>query len=220
METRGEPKILHHPWAKCNPWVPVGVLVARLGGVLKVRRRVAGRSTTTQMEILGSRRGFTLLEVLVSLSIVAIAVTIVLQLFSSGLRAIATSEDNAAAVIKAETKMREVLDNDELAETSWSEATPDGYRMDISIIDTLKERTDNLKVRLMQVALTTRWFKGNKEKTLTLRTMKLVNKVAPGTTGTAGAMVPKTPGGTAAPAGAPTGGPTPGVTPGTAGPRM
>ncbi len=210
METRGEPKILQM----------LGVQVARLGGVLKVRRRVAGRGTTTQMEILGSPRGFTLLEVLVSLSIVAIAVTVVLQLFSSGLRSIAASEDNAAAVIKAEVKMREVLDNDELAETSWSEATPDGYRMDISIIDTLKERTSNLQVRLMQVALTTRWFKGNKEKILTLRTMKLVNKVAPGATGTAGAFAPKTPGGTTAPAGAPTGGATPGVTPGTAGPRM
>ena len=159
--------------------------------------RLSMRTTASRSAIRDPRSssGFTLLEVLVSLSIVAVAVTVMLQLFSSGLRAIAVSEDNAAAVLKAEAKMREVLDYDELAETSWSEATPDGYRMDISIIDTLKERTDNLQVKLMQVALTTRWLKGNKEKTLTLRTMKLVNRIAPAT-GVAGAAAPKTTSGT------------------------
>jgi type II secretion system protein I len=140
-------------------------------------------------------RGFTLLEVLVSLSIVAIAVTVVLQLFSADLRAIAASEDYASAVVKAETKMREVLDNDDLAETSWSEATPDGYRMDVSVTDVLKEKTNNLQVRLLEVGLTTRWFKGTKEKTLTLRTMKIVNKLAPAVGGTkpaTGAASPST----------------------------
>jgi type II secretion system protein I len=135
--------------------------------------------------------GFTLLEVLVSLSIVAIAVTVVLQLFSADLRAIAASEDYAAAVVKAEAKMREVLDSEDLAETSWSEATPDGYRMDLSVTDVLKEKTNNLQVRLLQVNLTTRWFKGTKEKVLALRTMKLVNKLAPAAS-TPGGAAPKT----------------------------
>ena len=150
-----------------------------------------------------------MLEVLVSLSIVAIAVTVVLQLFSADLRAIAASEDYASAVVKAETKMREVLDNDDLAETSWSEATPDGYRMDVSVADVLKEKTNNLQVRLLEVGLTTRWFKGTKEKTLTLRTMKIVNKLAPATAGAgvAGAVTPST-----AASGA--------TAPGTAGPGM
>ena len=147
----------------------------------------------SRSEIADSRStsGFTLLEVLVSLSIVAIAITVMLQVFSMGLRVIAVSEENATAVVKAEAKMREVLDSDNLAETSWSEATPDGYRMDVSIIDTLKERTKDLQVSVLQVSLTTRWFKGNKEKTLTLRTLKTVSKVAPGTTGTGG-TAPKT----------------------------
>jgi prepilin-type N-terminal cleavage/methylation domain-containing protein len=131
------------------------------------------------MIILRSRRGFTLLEVLVSLSIVAIAVTVVLQLFSADLRAIAASDDYASAVLKAEVKMREVLDNEDLTETSWSEATPDGYRMDVSVSEVLKEKTNNLQVRLLEVGLTTRWFKGTKEKALALRTIKIVSKLAP-----------------------------------------
>ncbi len=156
-------------------------------------------------------KGFTLLEVLVSLSIVAIAVTVVLQLFSADLRAIAVSDDYASAVVKAEAKMREVLDNEDLTETSSSETTPDGYRMDVSISDVLKEKTNNLQVRLMEVDLTTRWFKGTKEKMLNLRTMKIINKLAPATAASGGAA-PKT--------GA-TGTATPGATaPATTGPRM
>jgi prepilin-type N-terminal cleavage/methylation domain-containing protein len=150
--------------------------------------------TEISNQVLCYCRGFTLLEVLVSLSIVAIAVTVVLQLFSADLRAIAASEDYASAVVKAETKMREVLDNDDLAETSWSEATPDGYRMDVSIADVLKEKTNNLQVRLLEIGLTTRWFKGTKEKTLTLRTMKVINKLALATGGTKPAVGAATPG--------------------------
>ena len=168
------------------------------GGVLGSTSERAGCGATPQMIILRSRRGFTLLEVLVSLSIVAIAVTVVLQLFSADLRAIAASDDYASAVLKAEVKMREVLDNEDLTETSWSEATPDGYRMDVSVSEVLKEKTNNLQVRLLEVGLTTRWFKGTKEKTLALRTIKIVSKLAPamvGTkaaagAGTAGAVTP------------------------------
>ena len=160
-------------------------------------------SINSKFEIRNSKlrrgcKGFTLLEVLVSLSIVAIAVTVVLQLFSADLRAIAASDDYASAVIRAEAKMREVLDNEDLTETSWSEATPDGYRMDVSISDVLKEKTNSLQVRLMEVGLTTRWFKGTKEKVLALRTMKIVNKLAPATAASGGAA-PKASTGAAAP---------------------
>jgi hypothetical protein len=124
-----------------------------------------------------------LLEVLVSLSIIAIAVTVVLQLFSVDLKAISASEDYVSAVTKAEAKMREVLDNEDLSETSWSQATPDGYRMDVYVSDVLKERTDNLQVRLLEVGLTVHWIRGTKEKMLALRTMKIVNKAASGTSG-------------------------------------
>jgi prepilin-type N-terminal cleavage/methylation domain-containing protein len=121
--------------------------------------------------------GFTLLEILVSLSIVAIAITVVLQLFSADLRALSVSEDYLSAVTKAEAKMREVLDNEDLKETSWSEATPDGYRTEVTVAEVLKERTDLLQVKLLEVGLTVYWIKGTKEKKLTLRTMKVVNKI-------------------------------------------
>lgn len=123
-----------------------------------------------------SKRGFTLLEILVALAILGIAITIILQLFSANLRALSVSGNYVSAVTRAEAKMREILDDANLSEKSWSEVTDDGYRFDASLTETLKDRTENLQVRLLEVALTVQWTEGPKKKSLTLKTMKVVNK--------------------------------------------
>jgi type II secretion system protein I len=120
--------------------------------------------------------GFTLLEVLVAVAILGIAVAIVLQLFSANLRALSASEDYVAAAAKAGSKMREILNDDKLTAKSLSETTNDGYRIDVSVSETLQERTANLQVALMDISLTVFWTKGMKEKSLTLRTMKAVRR--------------------------------------------
>lgn len=126
---------------------------------------------------LNSRKsGFTLLEILVALAILGIAITIILQLFSANLRALSVSGNYVSAVTRAEAKMREILDDSNLSEKSWSEVTDDGYRFDASLTETLKDRTENLQVRLLEVALTVQWTEGSKKKSLTLKTMKVVNK--------------------------------------------
>lgn len=166
-------------------------------------RKLLRCSIDSKLEIRSSKfgrrfgPGFTLLEVLVSLSIVAIAVTVVLQLFSADLRALSASEDYVSSVLKAETRMREVVDDEGLSEKSWSETGRDGYRVDVNVSEVMQDRTDTLQVRLMKVDLTLRWIKGTKEKALTLGTMKIVNKqLAPGS-------APSKPGaGAAAPAAA------------------
>lgn len=121
-------------------------------------------------------KGFTLIEVLVAVVLLGIAVTIVLQLFSANVRALATSEGYIYASAKAEAKMREVLDNDEISEISFSEITDDGYRMDVSTAEVLHERAENLQVRLLEVVLTVSWTQGAHERSLTLRTMKVLEK--------------------------------------------
>lgn len=123
-----------------------------------------------------SAKGFTLLEVLVAVALLGIAITVVLQLFSADLRAIAVSEEYVSAAAKAEAKMREVQDNDTLAEGSTSETTNDGYRLDVSVTSTLSERSDTLQVMLMDILVTVYWTKGVKQRSLSLRTMKLVTK--------------------------------------------
>ncbi len=123
-----------------------------------------------------NQKGFTLLEVLVALAILGIAVTYILQLFSANLRTISLSKDYVAAAMQAEARMRQVLDDDQLNEQSWSEVTSEGYRMDLAVSNVLADRTDNLTVKLLAIDLTIHWQKGTKEKSLTLRTVKLANK--------------------------------------------
>jgi general secretion pathway protein I len=122
------------------------------------------------------RSGFTLLEVLVALAVLSIALAVVIQLFSANLRGIAASEDYTKASMKAESVMREILDDDKIAKKSWSETTNDGYRIDAEITPVEKERTDGLSVELLQIKLTLNWKDGTKERTLTLKTFKTVGK--------------------------------------------
>ncbi|NWF51612.1 MAG: type II secretion system protein [Nitrospirae bacterium] len=123
-----------------------------------------------------NKGGFTLLEILVALSILGIAITVLLQLFSANLRSLSASEEYVFAVSKAEARMREILDDKDLSEKTWSEITDDGYRIDVSITEGLKDRTDNLQVRVFEVILTVSWAKNTKNKSMTLRTMKVMNK--------------------------------------------
>jgi general secretion pathway protein I len=121
-------------------------------------------------------QGFTLLEVLVAVALLGIAITVVLQLFSTNTRAISESDEYISASVSAESKMREILDDDNISETSYSEVTDDGYTMDVSIVEVLPERTENLQVRLLEISLKMHWMRGAHEKSFTLRTMKLLEK--------------------------------------------
>ncbi len=127
-------------------------------------------------DIVASNNGFTLLEILVALAILATAVTIIFQLFSAGLRNIAVSEDVVSAAVRAEAKMREVLSNEELTENSWTETTTDGYTFAVNITEALQEKTDSLPVQVLQIDLAITWTKNTRERSLRLKTYKTVNK--------------------------------------------
>ena len=122
--------------------------------------------------------GFTLLEVLVSVALLAMAVTVVLQLFSADLRAISASEEYVKAAARANAAMRDVLDDDTLDVKSLGENTEDGYALNVNIDEVLKERTENLQVRVLEITLTLNWTQGTKTRSITLRTQKTVPKKA------------------------------------------
>lgn len=121
-------------------------------------------------------KGFTLIEVIVALSILGIAITVILQLFSANLKAVSRSEDYLMALMQADMKMRELIQSEDLEEKVWSEITEKGHRLDISITETLKERTETLQSRLMEIQLTITWKKGLKEMSQTFKTFKTVPK--------------------------------------------
>jgi len=131
------------------------------------------------MTAYSSKRGFTLIEVLVALSLISITITLVVQLFSSSLRSMGSTDAYVAAVKKAEFRMKELLDADVLKEGTWSETTDEGYHMKIAVSDTLTERPDYPYLKLMRIDLSVSWKNGPGEKTWTIRTLKAMGKSAP-----------------------------------------
>lgn len=126
--------------------------------------------------LLNGNKGFTLLEVLVALAILGIAITVIIQLFSANLRALSASEDYVSASLQGAAKMRALLDDQDLDERVWTEISPEGYRFDISVKEGLTDRTEILPVKLLDIALTIQWTKGNRARSMTFQTLKLVKK--------------------------------------------
>lgn len=118
--------------------------------------------------------GFTLLEVLVALGVLGIALLVIVQLFSANMRSLSASEEYAAAVVRAEGLMREVLDDEDLAGKSWSFRTEDGYLVDVVVQKQEEERIASLPVQLLDISLTLRWKRGTKDRSLVLATLKTV----------------------------------------------
>ncbi len=121
-------------------------------------------------------RGFTLLEVLVALVLLSIALVAIFELFSANSRGLSKSDDYSHAVIMAESRMREILADDTLAERAWEETTEDGYRIHAVVSGTANDRTENLQVNLLEIDLTVSWIKDSRERTFNLKTLKMVNK--------------------------------------------
>jgi general secretion pathway protein I len=136
-----------------------------------MRRIFEMRKTHT---ILKGKDGFTLLEVLVAFVLLATTLTVILQLFSSNIKALSVSEDYASAVVRVESKMREILDNEQLAENAWSETSPEGYRFDVTVAKAYEERTKDLPVKVLEIGVTMSWKMGGKDRSLKLNTMKAV----------------------------------------------
>ena len=130
--------------------------------------------------------GFTLLEVLVALAILGIAITVVLQLFAANSRALSASGNYLEASLAGEAKLREIVETGRLTEAAWSEVTAEGYRMEAAVVEVEKERTDTLPLRLMDVSVTLGWNWGSKNRQITLRTFKTIERERPASTVTPG----------------------------------
>jgi general secretion pathway protein I len=124
----------------------------------------------------GTHSGFTLLEVLVALSILGIAVVVILQLFSANMRSISLSETYVRGTVEAEAKMREILDSQDFTEKNWNGRTENGYRFEASVSNVLAERTENLQVKMVEISVAVYWTEAGKERSSKLKTLKVNEK--------------------------------------------
>lgn len=120
--------------------------------------------------------GFTLLEIMVSIAILGAAIVMIIQLFAASHRSIVVSEGYLQAELKAEEKLREVLEDEKkLAEGSISE-TKENYAVSVDVKPVKEDRTQDLSFQLMEVTLNMKWNDGSKQHNITLNTYKLASK--------------------------------------------
>ena len=133
-----------------------------------------------------SDKGFTLIEILVAISVLSIAMVVILQLFSGGLRSSKTSEAYTKGIFHAREKMEEILLGTELSEEVSEGEFEDGYRWRSEILreEQSEKEAAKLPFELYHIRVDVFWDEGAKEKDFTITTMKLLEKRKDGQTPT------------------------------------
>lgn len=121
-------------------------------------------------------RGFTLIEIMISLVLICLVVVSVIQLSSANLRNLAKSDNRIRALQGASDKMRNVLENEKMEEKAWTETDDQGNVFEIIMTEIEKERTRALTVKLLQVTVKASPAQSGGEKIITLKTAKMVSR--------------------------------------------
>ncbi|MCF8129972.1 MAG: hypothetical protein K9N10_15790 [Deltaproteobacteria bacterium] len=120
--------------------------------------------------------GFALIEILVAVSVLAISLVVILQLFSGGLKSRQLSEQYARGVIHAREKMAEMLIDPGLSEGDTQGEFKDGYQWQAIITRLASNEEEKLPVNLLNVELRITWRDGEKAKTYSIDTLRLAAK--------------------------------------------
>ena len=125
-----------------------------------------------------SNRGFTLIEILVAISILSISLVVIFQLFSGGLKSSRLSEQYTRGIFHAKEKMEEILLSTHLEEGEVGGEFDDSFRWksDIISIEQVEDEESKLPFDTFNIEIDVMWYEGNKEKHFTISTMKVVEK--------------------------------------------
>jgi general secretion pathway protein I len=126
--------------------------------------------------------GFTLIEVLVAISVLAICLVVIFQLFSGGLKAGKLSDDYTRGIFHAREKMEENILLDILEEGTAEGAFEDGFqwRTDIARLEQREEEASRLPFDTFAITVEISWGPEGREKHFKIDTLKVAEKVKPG----------------------------------------
>ncbi|MFH0731099.1 MAG: prepilin-type N-terminal cleavage/methylation domain-containing protein [Pseudomonadota bacterium] len=129
-------------------------------------------------------KGFTLIETLVAVMILAISMTVIFQLFSGGLKNSLLVGNYTRACFYAREKMEEFLLLNTPPDVSYSGDLENGYKWQVQIDSVVPEDGDqpatNSKVNLQKITVTIHWDEGFKEKQFDISTIKIAEKTENG----------------------------------------
>ena len=123
-----------------------------------------------------TEEGFSLLEVIIALSIMSVGFITVLQLFSESIRSVETSDEYLKAISLANNKMSSLeLDDFEIEEFSGNFSEEDDYRWEIDIepYDTVLNDEES-RIQIMKVVLRVFWKDAKRDKDIKLVTLQNV----------------------------------------------
>ena len=128
--------------------------------------------------------GFTLLEILVAISIMAICLTVILQLFSGGLKAGRLSDDYTKGVFHAREIMEEILLSDALAEGLSEGRFNDSYAWTAEVmrVEQTEEEESKLPLDTFIIKVHVTWGETERKKRFELETIKVQEKERDATT--------------------------------------
>jgi len=132
-----------------------------------------------------SNDGFTLIEILVAISILAISLVVILQLFSGGLKSSRLSDEYTRGIFHAREKMGEVLLSKEVSAGETEGEFSDSFRWkcQIELIESVEEDEEKLPFNMFNIKVDIIWDAGGKEKRFQVSTIKIVEKTKDDITG-------------------------------------
>lgn len=123
--------------------------------------------------------GFTLMEVLVSMAILGIALTLILELFSGGLRSAKISEEYTKAVWYGNAKMEEMLTVQDLSEgvTEGSFDSQYAWRSEVKKsnpkLTVEEDGQTNLPIDLYQIVVRVTWSSGSGQRSYEVESLRV-----------------------------------------------
>lgn len=126
----------------------------------------------------GSLKGFTLIEVMATLAILGIALMVIIELFSGGLRLARKSEDYSRAVFYGRQLLEELCLQEAISEKEEAGVFEGEYtwKYQINPVSVVIEEDDkrNFSVKIYKVKVIVSWPSGSIEKNLDFETLRTV----------------------------------------------
>ena len=123
-------------------------------------------------------KGFTLIEIMVAMAVLAIALTVIFELFSGGLRLAGKSENYSRAIFYGRQLLEEICLQKDLSENEEEGEFAGGYtwRYEIKPLSVLIEQNgdNNFSLKIFDVKVSVFWPSGENKKTINFETFKTV----------------------------------------------
>ena len=128
-----------------------------------------------------NQRGFSLLEILVAFVVLALTLSMIMQIFSGGLRNVGRSDEYSRAVLVAEAKLAEISGSPLQLGTQSGVADNFKWSSNVTVyadpVASAQNPLDpNLAVELYKIDVDVSWGEEEKPRTLRLNTVRLVPK--------------------------------------------